>query len=171
MAARGFNIARTPAGAPITQQFPYKTGESIVKGSLVLMDANGELTLAGADPTVVLGVAMQKAGSGPGWDAADSPLVITGRNQNLIVALAGSIGGSMVFSGRAVNGGTDPVLPLATHRNESYGVANSGGIWYIDIAETSAKVVTIVDIDATQNIMYFVFIQAVCQLPLNVDAT
>ena len=71
------------------------------------------------------------------------------------------------FITRAVNGGTDPVAPLQTHIGEQYGVAKVGDDWVIDMAETGAKVVEIVDIFPSDGLNLFEvkFIESVLAHP------
>lgn len=43
------------------RRFPIATGETYVEGAPVLLDANGEITEAGADPATILGFAAHDA--------------------------------------------------------------------------------------------------------------
>ena len=132
----------------------YKTGESIVKGSLVVKDANGELTLCGADPAAVYGVALEAAGSKPGYDAANSPLVVTGRVQEISVAKANA---NTVFSMR---GSSDPAV---SNEGKSYGVTNSSGEWILDLTDTTNTIFAVLEVDVTNKIFYGKFIPAKIQ--------
>jgi hypothetical protein len=143
---RGFNYARGyNNAAPRVQSIAYTTGQTFKAGALVLLTAAGEVSECAADPAAVLGVALQGAGTGPGFDLPNSSVttVVTGRAQEVSVLIADD---ETQFYARGVNGGTDPVLPLQTHIGEQYGVAKVGNDWVIDFAETTAKVVEIVDI-------------------------
>lgn len=162
---RGFNVAKVPNGeAPQVQSLKYATGQTFTNRALVVDNANGEVVECGADPVSVLGVAMQGAGTGPGYQLANSDVtaVVTGRNQEVSVAIADR---STIFSARGVNGATDPVIPLQTHIGEQYGVAKVGTEWVIDFAETVTKVVEIVDIDIDGNFFLVKFLEAVLARP------
>lgn len=143
--ARGFQYARGAKTVPQAQSCAYATGQTFLKGALLVKNSAGEVVECGADPAAVYGVACQDAGSGLGYGAANSAqtTVVTGRSQEVTVVVADR---TNQFSARAVNGGTDPVIPLQTHIDEQYGVAKVGNDWVIDMAETTTKVVEIVDI-------------------------
>lgn len=140
---------RTGTTIPPTRHMLYKTGEAIIVGSPTVTDANGEQTLCGADPATVRGVAMQKAGSNPGFEVANDSLVIarTGTVQGISVAIADS---ETEFSGAMYNAGSI-VAPLQTHIGESYGILMlASGIWVIDETDTTNVVVIITDIVEAQ---------------------
>ena len=102
------------------QYIDLAPAQTFKNGALVLVNANGLLAEVGADPVKITGVALQDANSGPGYNAADNPTVITGRGLGVSVAIANR---DTIFSGRGVNGGVDPVLPLQTH--VLYGLSGS----------------------------------------------
>ena len=168
--ARGFNTASGFQGdtSPEVRSMAYTTGQVFKKYALVVLTSAGEVSEAGADPTGVVGVALQGAGTGLGYGVPNSAetTVVTGRLQEVSVALANR---KTIFSGRGVNGGTDPVVPLQTHIGEQYGVAKVGDDWVIDLAETATKVVEIVDIvpveGAGAGYFLFKFLEAVLQQP------
>lgn len=165
---RKFNTARFPlagSGAPEVQEMEYTAGQTFIEFALVVIEAAGTIAECGADPTTVLGVALGGAGKGPGYDMpnASSTQFVTGRKATVPVAIANR---NTVFSCRAINGGTDPVTPTTTMIDEQYGVAKTaGGDWVLDIAETSAKVCEIVDIDIDNKIFFVKFLEAVLQRP------
>ena len=141
---------------PATQTFK--------KGALLVYVSAGTLSECGADPSTVNAVALEPAGSKPGWDAANSPTVITGRVQEASVCI---IDRTMIFTGRFVTAaGGDPTTPTQTLIDEQYGVAkDANGLWYVDGDETSAKVVEIVDYDADLKLVKFKFLEAVLGQP------
>lgn len=143
---RIFTNARNAKTVPQVQSVRYATGQTFKAGAILVEDANGEAVEGGADPTGITGVALQAAGTGLGYDLPNSSTttVVTGRLQEVSVAIADR---DTQFSGRAVNGGTDPVTPLQTHIGEQYGLLKTGaGEWVIDIAEVAAPRVEITDI-------------------------
>lgn len=147
MARRGFRQARrTGTTVPRIISGKYKTGEAIIKGSVLQKDANGELIVSAADPAnSVAGVALEAAGSklNAGEPFASKTVVATGRVQEVSYVVADT---EQEFSGRMENGG-NVVAPLQTHIGEEYGIAkDADGEWFIDETETVAKVVRITDI-------------------------
>lgn len=165
---RIFQVAKHGVQEP-TQVMKYKTGETFKRGAVLVDDTNGEVVECSADPTSIIGVAGQGAATGLGYDVANANLVsvYTGREQEVSVALADR---ATTFSGRAVNGGTDPVVPTQSHIGEQYGlVKTAGGDWVIDIAETTTKCVEIVDIVPAEGgaagFFLFKFLEAVMARP------
>lgn len=154
-------------GAPEVQEMVYDSAATFARGALMSVASDGEVTEASADPTSIIGVALHKNGVGPGRNLEnDDDYVVRTNVSNLVgIAIANR---SAIFSGQAVNGGTDPVTPLLTHIGEEYGVVKrSDGTWAIDMAETTTKVVHIVDIDTTREnkIFLFKFLEAVLARP------
>lgn len=165
MGARFIDAAyATGTGVPPISAFTADPALAFVRGAAVLVNASGLLVECGADPTVIAGFALQANSSAPGYDAANSPTVVTGRVNSVSTALAEA---TTVFIGRAVNGGTDPVTPTQTLIGESYGIIKtSDGSWAVDIAETTTKTVTIVKIDATLKAVWFKVVAANYQFNL-----
>jgi hypothetical protein len=162
---RVFQPARNPGAgvaAPSIISGAYTTGQTFKKGAVLVQTAAGTLSEAGADPSAdIAGVALEGAGTKPGYDMANSDqiLQVTGRVQEVSYAKAKS---GTVFSGRGINGGTDPVTPAQTNIHEQYGIAKTAaGEWVIDLAEVTTKSIEIVDIDIEQKIFFFVFIESV----------
>lgn len=162
--ARSFNIARLPSGTPNIQSVAVTAAQSFKKGALVVDVSAGTISeFGGGTDAVVLGVALEPAFSKPGNDMNFSPTVITGGNPTeCSIALADR---TNVFSCRGVNGGTDPVTPTQTMVGEDYGVLKVGDDWCLDLAETTTKICTIVDIDIEQKIFFVKFLEAVLSLP------
>lgn len=163
---RGIETSKTYGGdsVPEVQRLQYATGQTFKKGALLIDNTDGEVVECGADPAAVLAVALQGAGTGPGFNVANENEVTvrTGRLQEVSAAL---VNRRARFHTRAVNGGTDPVLPLQTHIGEQYGVAKVGDDWVIDMAETVALVVEITDIFPDINAFEFKFLEAVMARP------
>lgn len=139
-------MAQAGEGVPLVQAMKYATGQVYLKGALVIDDANGELVECGADPAAILGVSLQACGTGLGYGSSNETQIVyaTGRQQVTSIAIATRV---VEFSGRAVNGGTDPVTPLQTHIGEVYGVLRTAaGEWVIDMAETTNTRLEITDI-------------------------
>jgi hypothetical protein len=157
---RRFQPARNAKTVPQVQSMQYATGQVYQKGALVVDNVNGEIVECGADPVSILGVALEACDSKPGYGVPNSAqvTVTTGRQQETSIALADR---DTVFSGRAVNGGVDPVVPLLTHIGEKYGVVKVGNDWVIDMADAVATRIQIVDVDLTGgNVFFFKFLEA-----------
>lgn len=126
------------------QEFDMKSGETFIDGALVLLDSSEDVTIAGADPAVVLGVAI--------GDAA-------GRSVNATKILV-----AMPAPGRTflIAGDNDPIKDDI---GKEYGAVIDGdGIWTLDGTETTAKVFKVIDIDL-DTLMYEVeIIDTVAQL-------
>lgn len=156
---RIFQNARNAKTVPQVQSIAYATGQVFLKGALVVDTVNGELTECGADPVSILGVALEDCASKLGYGVPNvgQTTVVTGRAQEVSILVADR---DTQFSGRGVNGGTDPVLPLQTHIGEKYGVVKVGNDWVIDFAETVNTRLQITDIRAEDNTFIFKFLEA-----------
>lgn len=163
MSARYFEPARFPAGvAPSVLTPLYPDGQTFTFGALLVL-SSGKVIECSADPASVYGVALQPANTGPGFLPADSPTVITGRIQEVSVAMADR---QNFFSGRMVNGATDPVTPAVTDIGVKYGVVKtSDGTWAVDQTDTTNLVVQIEDIDIPLKVVFFRFLEAVLNVP------
>lgn len=162
MGRRIQNARMIGTGVPSVQSIGYTTGQTFKKGALLLIQATGLVSECGADPAIVSGVALEDAGSKPGWDAANSPVQVTGRAQEVSMLVADR---HTIYSMRGINGGTDPLTPTQTMIDEQYGVAKVGNDWVLDQAEVTAKVFEIVDIDIDNKIFFCKFMEAVLSLP------
>jgi hypothetical protein len=159
---RSFQTGRMPSGeAPSVLEMAYFTGQTFKKGALVKLNADGTISECGADPALITGVALEDAGSRPGYNAANNPTYVQGAQQVVSVAVADR---TTVFSCRAVNGGTDPVTPLQTHIGEDYGCLKVGNDWCLDIAEVTTKQWRIVDIDVDNKVFFVKINQAFMDL-------
>jgi hypothetical protein len=162
MALRNIRFARSRTGTPHIQSMAYTTGQTFKIGALVInLGAGvGEIVECGADPAEVTGVAAEPAGSKPGFDAANSPTVVTGRAQEVSVMTANA---EDIFAiDGSADAGVTQLTPLVTHLNESYGVAkDANGVWFLDTTEVAAKVFNIVDIDIDNKVFFVKFLQAV----------
>lgn len=157
---RRFQPARNQKTVPQVQSMQYATGQVFLKGALVVDNVNGEIVECGADPASILGVSLEACDSKPGYGLPNQAqvTVVTGRSQEVSVAIADR---DTQFSGRGVNGGTDPVVPLLTHIGEKYGVAKVGNDWVIDFADAVNTRLQITDVDLNGgNVFLFKFLEA-----------
>ena len=165
MANKFFTVANAgTGGAPVTRAYVADAAATFIRGAAVLIDTDGEIIECSADPTVILGFTAAANLSAPGYDAANSPTVITGRQNEVVVYLGES---TNIFACRGVNGGTDPVTPATTNIGESYGILkDANGVWTLDLAETTVKSMTVVEIDVDQKIFYVKMVASRYQLAL-----
>lgn len=148
-------------GVPSVLSVAYTTGQTFKKGAIVIYVAAGTVSEAGADPALVCGIALEDAGSKPGFDAANSPTVITGRVQEVSIAVADR---HTIFSMRGENAGVIQT-PLQTNIDEVYGVVKVGNDWVLDLSETVATVFEVVDIDVDNRIFFCKFMESRIQTP------
>jgi len=161
MGARPIQFARRGGtGVPYIQSQKYKTGEAIIKGTVLAEDANGELIVhLGGTNVAVVGIALEAAGSRPGFDAANSPTVVTGRKQEISFIVADL---ESVFSAQLTgDAGVTVTTAAQTHVGEEYGiVVDANGIWYVDTTETTTKIFDIIDFDPDLNVVFVKFREA-----------
>lgn len=161
---RRFMSGKMPAGtAPNTEVVAATAGQTFLRGALVIMDSNGTLVECGANPAAVFGVAGADAFQGYGYAAANNPAPITGQGEKntgvpVIVADRKSI-----YSGRAINGATDPLTPTVAMRKVKYGVSKVGSDWVINQADTTNLVVQIIDVDIPNKVFFFKVLESVLQ--------
>lgn len=137
----------------------YTPGQTFLKGAVLIYNA-GNVTEGGADPTGIVGIALADAASGPGLSLSfDSKVnARTGTFLGVSVAKANRM---TVFSGRMVNGGTDPVTPVAADIGTAYGLLKTGANeWVVDQAEVVNTRLRITKIDIGNKIVYFRFLEA-----------
>lgn len=157
------------AGVPNVVWQEHKASETFTIGAVLIEDGTtGDVKeAANGVKTGIWGVSLQPAYSSPGNQLAFSNLInatygVTGLQRKVSMAVANS---STVFSGRMVNGGTDPVTPAQTDIGLSYAliITSVGGIneWTVNQADTATNpcvFIVGVNIDAQAPIVYFKFI-------------
>lgn len=145
--------ARTAPGAvPSVVYGQYASADAIVQGSILTL-TSGEYTLAGTDPALIAGVALQAKDTAPGYQAANNPVPITGRQQKISVAVADR---TAVFSATLTNGSSTRIAPVQSDVGAQYGVTAYSGVWTIDKAKTTTSArVSIVGINTDTNEVYF----------------
>lgn len=150
---RIFQPATWDGGAPMVEYRLVDASATFKAGALVVTDTDGEIIECGADPALILGVALAPAASAAGYNMANNADIVASnwRENKVPVAIAKD---STVFSGRGSS------APTLTHIGEQYGVVSSSGEWIIDLTETTAKRVTIVGIDTSNAVFFFRFMPA-----------
>lgn len=132
--------ARWPKGErQETRQYPLATGETFKAGDIVILSA-GAVEEAAADPAAGLGLAAEDADS----VEEEGKVLVNLGDEHTIFAMQGTV---------------DPVY--ATHVGNDYGVVKDGdGIWIVDISETTADVVRVVDVDEQRKLYFVKFLAA-----------
>lgn len=145
--------ARTAPGAvPSVVYGEYVSADAIVQGS-VLIYSSGQFGLAGANPALIAGVALQAKDTAPGYQAANNPVPITGRQQKISVAVTDR---TAVFSATLTNGSSTRIAPAVADIGAQYGITAYSGVWTIDKAKTAGDArVSIVGINTETNEVYF----------------
>jgi hypothetical protein len=160
MAGRLFMPASWPGGtAPAILGYnPDAAPGLITTGSLVVIVAGGGIQLCGADPALVLGVALEPVSTNPGFQNPfeNQTTVITGRSAKIPVALASGV---TIFTCDGTR------APLQSDIGINYGVVNTAGVWQIDLTDTTADVVQVVDVDLALGFYYVKFVVDVAQIP------
>lgn len=161
--------AMTPtSSAPEVQGMVYTTGQTFIKGAYLVFDGgNPGQVIEGTspNPAAIVGVALDAPGSHPGFQLNFDAAVVarTGTTQQIGVAKANRV---TIFSGRMVNGGTDPVTPAQSDIGVSYEVLKTGaGEWVVNQAATVNVKVKIVDIDVATKMVFFRFLESVLAQP------
>jgi hypothetical protein len=138
MATVGFRLATPARGSggkiPYTFERALASGYAEAQGALVLIDGTNKIAACGADPTSVAGVALTPGGTDTsGFNILGHKEFPAGYMQ--VIAC-----GDEHFLAPYV--GTLPTNP-----GGQYGVVrDSDGVWKVDFAETTTKVVTYVGI-------------------------
>lgn len=148
----------TPGAVPETQSHQYANAQTFIVGAALALTA-GQVVAATSPITgaTLFGFAEESVATKPGWDAANSPTVITGRVQEVSIARANA---QTTFSGQLVNNSAVAIAPTQADVGVNYGLkdytVNGKQEWYVDKNQTAGNAcVTIVDIDTDQNIVFF----------------
>lgn len=166
---RIFQPARfSGASAPLSEQYPYTAGQVFLKGAVLIFDAGGNqgnVIEAAANPNNIVAVAEEAAGSRPGNQLSFDSSVVA-RTGSITIVNAAVANRVTIFSGRGVNGGTDPVVPAQTNVGVSYGILKTGaGEWVVNVADVVNTRVKVVDIDTTLNLFLFKFLESALAQP------
>lgn len=160
----GFLPARIPGGG-----FPDIRGLQTVasptfQAGAVVVYSSSLIDEAGTNPTSIVGVAMADADSAPGYQQANNPLVSTGREQKVSIAIANR---QTIFRGKLTNGSSAFITPAVTDVGISYGITKytigTMFVWTVDRAKVSGggnHRVSVVDYDALNNFVFFKFLEA-----------
>lgn len=141
--------ARVPSsiGVPDVQYMPHTSGSTFKFGAVVIFNT-GEVEEGAANPTGIVGTSLAPAGKAPGYEAANNPVVSTGRQRKVAIARANRL---TVFAAGMVNGSSTRITPLRAYVGVTYGITKYGNDWFIDISKTGGANdrVRVIDIDDT----------------------
>lgn len=154
----GFWPARFPVGGvPSVKVVPQAAAPTFKKGYPVVATA-GLLDECGVNPAAIAGVALQDNSTNPGYAMANSPTVITGQSTTASLAVAND---STIFVGQLTNGSAVIVAPANADIAAQYGITKFTNDWRVDKSKTAGNArVIIIDIDTTNNLVYFKFLKA-----------
>jgi hypothetical protein len=150
------------SGVPEVEALLYNSGSvpAIVIGTVVII-TGGYVVVAGADPSEIVGVALQAAGTNPGLSAANSPTTITGVSYKVSTVRPND---QTIFAAQFTNGSSTLVTPAQTDVNVQYGITAYSGIWTVDKAKTggSARVEVVgFDTNVYTSVVFFKFLASV----------
>lgn len=149
----------SPGAVPATQSIEYATGQTFLKGAVLAL-TSGQVVAATSPITgaTIFGVALEGAGTKRGYDAANSPTIVTGRVQEVSAVRADAIS---VFSAEVVNGSATRIAPTQAMIGVDYGLNVYSGVWVVDTNQTTTNAcVRIVDIDIAKGLVFFTFLAA-----------
>ena len=152
MSLRMYPARTGPGSVPLITYAQYDDADAIVNGSVLVFDA-GEYALAGADPTLIAGVALQDKDTAPGYQAANNPTEITGREQKISIAVADK---NTTFWALLTETDGVPIAPVQADVGAQYGITAVSGIWYVDKDKTTTSArVLVVGIDLERGGVFF----------------
>lgn len=143
--------------SPSIQEWSY-SGGSWVTGAVMIINT-GLAQEAGATPTTnILGIALQPVDTNLGFQAANSPLQVTGRKSTTSILMAN--GGRTIYRGSLVNASPTIVVPTVANVGVAYGLSKQGGVWCVDTSLTGASsAVVVIAFNTTTPDGGFVFFQ------------
>lgn len=159
-----FMPARVPSsiGVESIEHLQHTSGYAGITGTVCIF-TSGEIAEAGANPTLgtIVGVALAPANSNPGYNAANTPTVSTGRFRGISVARANR---QTYFCGYLTNGSSTRIAPVQADIGNAatgYGITAYSQIWTVDKNKvTTDGRVLIYDIDLNWNGVIFKFLEA-----------
>jgi hypothetical protein len=135
---------------PVVRRAVYADAQTFIKGAVLGINAGGAVIELASNPTdgTVVGVALEDAGSAPGFNVANDNLVVfrTGTEQSIsMVDLVKKP--DQIFSGRFTDGSGVDVAPTQAIINDLYQLIRlASGEWTVNQAATATPDVQIVDI-------------------------
>lgn len=141
------------------QWLRYVDATTFERGEVLVWNA-GSVQAGGADPTEIVGVALQGTATAPGYDAANSPATITGREQKVSVSRPN---GATIYAANLTNNSSTLVTPAQADVGAQYGLTEYSNKWTVDKNKTAASArVEVVGFDTSiyGGIVFFRFLAA-----------
>lgn len=152
---RFIQVGRVAAGAssPDIRSVGYANGQTFLQGA-PLVSTLGVVSECAANPVSICGFAAEPAGSKAGYNAANSPTVITGRVQEVSMY---TVFNSQLFTAWLVNASAVLVAPTVADIQTAIGlskqVIQGVSTWVADKAATAC--IQIIDVDVDLGIVFF----------------
>lgn len=153
-------------GAPQIKAWPY-SGGTFKKGAAMIISANIAAEAA-ANPTAnLIGISAQPVDSNLGFQAANSPLQVTGRNTTCSIFQANRL---TIFRSVLTNASDVEVTPATADVGTSYGLRKiatgiGAGIWCADKAATACLKVYDFEVNSPDPFVYWKFLEAALAIP------
>lgn len=155
MALQGIFPAKfTPGNTPEVESIQYANAQTFILGAALQLTAGQVVEATSPITTAVLyGFSLEGVATKPGWNAANSPTVITGRVQEVSIARANA---QTTFGSSLVNNSAVAIAPVQADIGVSYGLKAYAGVWVMDKSQTAGNsCATVVDIDTDQNLVFW----------------
>lgn len=119
-------LAGGGADYPEVKAFAIESSSAIIAGDLVYFDtADNLVKVCGADPALILGIALSSAASKTIYPNSLIPVAVLTPKDKVVMSSA--------------------TTPGEAHKLRAYGVEKTGDNWRVDTTDTSATRVTVVD--------------------------
>lgn len=141
------------------QYMNYADAQTFILGA-VLQFSSGNVIVSVADPAsgTVVGIALQAAGSSPGFNVANSDITTTytGRRQAVSVSRPND---QTIYAAAFTNNSSALAVPAQTDVGVQYGITAYSGVWTVDKNKTGGSArVEVVGFDADQKMVFFKWI-------------
>ena len=152
-----YNIgpANVHGGFPQTREMTVAAAQDFKAGA-ILVNSSGLVAEGGTNPTAIVGIAAAPANSALGYELSDATVTspVTWRENTIPVYLADP---NSIYVSKLTNNSATYIAPVAADVNAQYGLTEQAtGEWTVDKSKTSTNArVTIVDIDADQNLVFW----------------
>jgi predicted RecA/RadA family phage recombinase len=151
-------VSTISGGVYEIRRYPEAASQSFKKGELVYL-ASGKVTICGADPSLILGMAMEDA-----TGTTDTSIAVAIANKDT------------VFEGNVYHGTPASAITAVTDIGTDYGVVNANNKWYVDVSDTSNVRILVRDLSKkdvvgdTYGRVLFQVMQDYCQLDTDANA-
>lgn len=139
-------IAHGEPHYPLVREYPVDSAAAFVAQELVFLGAGDDVEVCGADPALILGIALAPASAKTLYYEN-----ISGAGNKIPVA---------ILAPNIVVGMSSATTPAASHLTDLFGIEKTGNNWRVDTAEGVNTRVTVVGIDIANGIFYVKFLAA-----------